>query len=269
METLNEENKDNLNEEEKNFIEKNKTKIKEFSEKYKEYKKEMKKNNNEKDAGNFLFKHSSGWWVVVLSYCIAICIFLALVYQGVNSWYYYQWATVLGKSRYLWDLHPTWFNEFIHWLLSKDSLELPLNEIIYGLMYANLLYAGVEIGFGSVKAKQAEIGTMTELPFKQRYRMFLLVLMWFLLCLFSTVAKALLGTRGFEYFLGEQYLAFATSFGAWITAERIIKAANLSKGQIDKTNDRLSQEQLNDEVEKFKKSLRDDNQINSQNEEEK
>ena len=234
-----------VTEEQKNFVKDAVNKAKEFLEQNKQYQEQLK--NAVSDVANdtkYLFGKSSGWWLMFISIFTASCILLALVYQGLNSWYYYQWATVLQKARYVWNIKPNWLGELIHWLLSKDSLDLPLNELIFGLTAVNTIFAGCEIGFGSIKAKNAEIGTMTHLPIHQRYRLFIFVLMWFLLCLLSTVAKMYLGTRGFDYYLGEQYFGLSLSLSLWATSERVVKLANLSKGAIDKANDRIAQQKL-------------------------
>lgn len=234
-----------ITDKQKNFLSKAFDSIKNFLTANKQIQDKLK--NEIQSAANeekFLLGKTSGWWVIFIFRCMAVVILVLLAYQGLNSWYYYQWATVLERSKHVFTINNYYLDYIIHWLLSKDSLDLPINELVNGMTYCNLLYSGVEVGLGVIKAKDAEIGTMKELPFKQRYRMFQMLFTWFIMVIIATALKASLGTRGFEYYLGEMYFGFSTSFCAFVSAERIIKLANQRKGKVDKEKEIIEDAQF-------------------------
>lgn len=241
---------ENLNQEEKNFLEKAKETAKNLKTEYEKYKEEEKRRRKEKNEDAFLLNRSDGWWIEHTLYVLAILILIALALQGLNSWYYFHWNE-LGRPERVWNLKPEWLSYWVHWFLSKDSVNLPLNIVVWAMVYTTGLLGGVEISYGMIKSKEIEVGKMTHLPFKQRFRFFKIMIMWFLLCCGSVALKFNLGTRGFEYYLEEQFWGFALSIVTFSTSMKAIKSSNqILKGAQDKANEKITQDAINKETEK-------------------
>ena len=171
-------------------------------------------------------KVSSGALVVIICWIVGVFLICGLIiFQGLMSFF-----------RYFDQIELHWY---LDWIFRKDPLNLPLNELLIGLLAITFIYAGVEVGANIVKNIDSIKGDIKRLPKKQADRLLSLVIMWTVMGFIIVIGKSNLGTRNVDYYEKFIFGGFSQSIILYALGTRSSKMFNNIKGKKDKSNDEI------------------------------
>lgn len=213
-----------LNEEQKQVLTDAKDDAQELINQYKDIKQQAKNepvNPNNPFEKKILWGLSGAMIVEIMIYIVAVFIICCLVYEGLNSYYSYLYSKVKDTAELVWKIKR---DSFLHWFLSKDNPNLPLGILIQGANMIAFLSFSVEISFAVIRSKNIEFNHDAQMPAKQKLRLLRILIVFFIMCLGSTLIALFLGTRGYELYLEEQYFALASIASLFGASLRVPKS---------------------------------------------